>query len=109
VAQPIEKISTFASAFEMSPRLTPLSWKGYPPPRKKDSARHIPVSGVYRNIASKTGFSHVPQGERRCEVVENIISNAKNEEGTLVFCMYIVRNGKRIYRKNGRQFCFRVK
>ena len=83
VAQPIEKISIFASAFEMSPRLTPLSWKGYPPPRKKDSARHIPVSGVYRNIASKTGFSHVPQGERRCEVVENIISNAKNEEGTL--------------------------
>ena len=34
--------------------------------------------------------------------------NAKNEEGTLVFCMYIVRNGKRIYRKNGRPFCFRV-
>ena len=36
-------------------------------------------------------------------------SIAKNEEGALVFCMYIVRNGKRIYRKNGRPFCFRVK
>lgn len=36
-------------------------------------------------------------------------SIAKNEEATLVFCMYIVRNGKRIYRKNGRPFCFRVK
>lgn len=32
----------------------------------------------------------------------------KNEEGTLVFCMYIVKNGRRIYRKNGRPFCFRV-
>lgn len=37
------------------------------------------------------------------------ISNAKNEEGTLVFTMYITRNGKRIYRKNGRPFCFRIK
>lgn len=36
-------------------------------------------------------------------------SNAKNEEGTLVFTMYITRNGKRIYRKNGRPFCFRIK
>lgn len=36
-------------------------------------------------------------------------SIAKNEEGTLVFSMYITRNGKRIYRKNGRPFCFRVK
>ncbi len=37
------------------------------------------------------------------------ISNAKNEEGELVFCRYIVRNGKRVYPKHGRVFCFRVK
>ena len=42
-------------------------------------------------------------------IMENI-NKAKNEEGDLVFSMFITtKTGKRIYRKNGRPFCFRAK
>lgn len=36
--------------------------------------------------------------------------NAKNEQGKLVFRMYYTtKDGRRIYRANGRPFCFRIK
>lgn len=35
--------------------------------------------------------------------------NAKNEDGELIFCRYIVKNGVSIYPKHGKVFCFRVK
>lgn len=35
---------------------------------------------------------------------------AKDEEGELVFRMYYTtKDGRRVYRSNGRPFCFRIK
>lgn len=48
----------------------------------------------------------MPQGKRRCLSMNPI--NAKNEKEDLIFRMYITtKDGRRIYRKNGRPFCFR--
>lgn len=48
------------------------------------------------------------RGKGGVKIVDSV-SNAKNEKGELIFRMYITtKDGRRIYRKNGRPFCFRV-
>lgn len=51
-------------------------------------------------------MSHREEGGVR--IMDNSLK-AKNEDGELVFCRYIVKNGVRIYPKHGKVFCFRVK
>ena len=36
------------------------------------------------------------------------IKNANSQDAKLVFARYITKNGKRIYPKNGKVFCFYV-
>ena len=48
------------------------------------------------------------RGKGGVKIVDTV-SNAKNEKGELIFRMYITtKDGRRIYRKNGRPFCFRA-
>lgn len=49
-----------------------------------------------------------PSGKEGVKIVDTV-SNAKKEKGELIFRMYITtKDGRRIYLKNGRPFCFRA-
>ncbi len=68
-----------------------------------------------RNTKSETGLNGQTHGKvvlitsRLNRIVPSMSKTDNKEDGQEIFCRYIVRNGVRIYPKNGKFFHFIVK
>ena len=75
--------------------------------------RNKPGTSQCRVFTSRKGrlLMALPMSHREEGGVRNMANSlkAKNEDGELIFCRFIVKNGVRIYPKHGKVFCFRVK
>lgn len=105
------KIGYFVPAFETSPRDS-HSFPGrvFASSKRRNNVQHYPRCWTFFRFYAKF-YMALPTGHRGKGGVKIVdtVSNAKNEKGELIFRMYITtKDGRRIYRKNGRPFCFRA-